>query len=71
MATAKIMEVFKDPVFGSQDTHMELEEIDFWREVQNHVQSDKIYINMLFLYFFSYVSSWRVDKRAGCGDRKN
>jgi len=29
MATAKIMEVFKDPIFAEEDTRMELEEVDF------------------------------------------
>jgi len=29
MATAKIMEVFKDAVFSTEDSRMELEEIDF------------------------------------------
>jgi len=49
MATAKIMEVFKDPVFTGEDTQMDLEEIDFWKILRLGVISDNIYTNMFFI----------------------
>lgn len=43
MATAKIMEIFKDPVFSAEEGKIEMEEIDFWKEVNRWIIYDRIY----------------------------
>ena len=63
MATAKIMEIFKDPVFSAEEPKIEMQEIDFWKEVNRWIIYDRIYKIECFWHLFIPIFSTLYQKK--------
>jgi len=46
------MEIFKDPVFSAEEPKMEMQEIDFWKEVNRWIIYDRLYTIECFWHHF-------------------